>query len=247
MPTADDVVSGNLQATVDGALSTHVSPPLALLAALHVVFSLAGLAVVTFTRGMPFPVPWDPGATIAAYFADHATAVMVAASLQFAAAVLLGLFAATFVSRLHFLGAQEAGVHIALTGSVVAVSTMALSAIVLWVSALPVVAEDVPVIRALYYLAYALGGVGFTVPLGLFVLGASLPAGARALLPRWLVAFGLGIGACGEVSWFTLIWPAVLFLVPLTRFGGAVWLLAAGLLLPRSLMRHVVAPPSRGA
>src|SRR5262249_30321038 len=103
---------------------------------------------------------------------------------------------------------------------------------ILWVMAYPGTASDPAVIRALYYLAYALGGPGFSVPMGLLLAGVSIPAGFWKLLPRWLVLFGLVLAIVGELRWLNLVLPQALFLIPLTRFPGFIWLIAAGFVLP---------------
>ena len=41
------------------------------------------------------------------------------------------------------------------------------------------------------YLAFALGGPGFSVPMGLFLAGVSITAGFMKLLPKWLVFSGV--------------------------------------------------------
>jgi hypothetical protein len=51
-------------------------------------------------------------------------------------------------------------------------------------------------VRALYYLQFALGGPGYSVPLGLLLAGVSITAGFMRLLPRWVVACGLAIAVC---------------------------------------------------
>ena len=48
-----------------------------------------------------FPGPWESADTIAAYFQGHPHAVLMCAFLQFGAAIPLGIFTATMVSRLH--------------------------------------------------------------------------------------------------------------------------------------------------
>jgi len=151
--------------------------------------------------------------------------------------VPLGLFTATVVSRLRFLGARVAGVHIALFGGLMTAFNLSLSALVLWVMAYPGIAQDASVIRALYYVTFAVGGVGYSVPMGLLIAGVSVPSGFMKLLPKWLVAFGLLIAVCGELSWFSLTFPKLLFLIPLTRFPGFIWLIAAGFVLPNSRMQ----------
>jgi hypothetical protein len=63
--------------------------------------------------------------------------------------------------------------------------------------------------------------------------GVSIPSVFMKLLPKWLVVFGLLLFVCGELSWLNLIFPKALFLIPLTRFPGFIWLIATGFLLPK--------------
>jgi hypothetical protein len=71
--------------------------------------------------------------------------------------------------------------------------------------------------------------------MGLMMAGISVPAAFMRLLPKWIVVFGLALATAGELSWFHLISPAMLFLVPLVRFPGFIWLIAFGFALPRTL------------
>lgn len=176
--------------------------------------------------------------TIVAYFQGYPHAVLMCAVLQFGSAIPLGLFTATIVSRLQFLGAKVAGTHIALFGGFMTSFNLALSALVLWVMSYPGIAQDASVLRALYYVAFAVGGVGYSVPLGLLMAGISVPAGLLKLLPKWLAVLGLLLGLCGELSWFSLFFPKLLFLIPLTRFPGFIWLIVAGFLLPTTFLRR---------
>jgi len=110
------------------------------------------------------------------------------------------------------------------------------------VMAHPGIAEDAGVLRAFYYLGFAFGGVGFSVPLGLLIAGVCIPAAFFKLLPKWLVAFGLILAIIGELSVLTLIIPQALFLIPLTRFPGFIWLIAAGFALPKTIASRT--PPT---
>jgi hypothetical protein len=149
--------------------------------------------------------------------------------------IALGIYTATVVSRLQFLGVRAAGPWIALFGGMVTVINISIASMFLWVMAYPGVAQDGSILRAFYYLAFAFGGPGFSVPLGLLIAGVCIPATFLKLLPRWLIVFGLVLAVIGELSWFNLILPQVLLLIPLTRFPGFIWLIAAGFLLPKSL------------
>jgi hypothetical protein len=85
---------------------------------------------------------------------------------------------------------------------------------------------------ALYHLQIAFGGVGFSVPLGLLLGGVSIPAAFMRLLPKWVIGLGLLLFVIGELSSLNIVSSAALFLVPLTRFPGFIWLIAVGFLLP---------------
>src|SRR5262249_8459390 len=180
-----------------------------------------------------FPGPWESAQTIATYFQTHSHSVLLCAFFQFGAAIPLGIFTATMVSRLRFLGVRAAGADIALFGGFMAAFDIAISALVLWVMACPGIADESGVVRALYYVVFAVGGVGFSLPMGLLIAGISIPGLIMKLLPNWLIIFGLAIGVIGELSFFSLLIPGALFLIPLTRFPSFIWLIFAGFKLPK--------------
>lgn len=215
--------------------SRHPGPPLWLPASMYAILFLAGLYPVTVFGGQPhFPGPWEPPEVIDAFFQARPTAVRICAFLQFGAAIPLGIFAASAVSRLQFLGVRAAGTFIALFGGIATAVTMMAASCALWVMAQPGVAQDHAVLQAFYWLVQGLGGAGFSVPFGLLAAGLTIPAAFMRLVPKWIVVLGLAVGICGELSWLYLMVPGALPLVPLTRFPGFVWLVAIGLALPDS-------------
>jgi hypothetical protein len=221
--------------TINLPNNKHAGPNPGIVAIVYTLLFNAGLYfVISFTGGPHFPGPWESSETITAYFQDHSRAVLACAFLQFGAAIPLGIFTATMVSRLQFLGVRVAGAHIALFGGLMTAFNMAASALVLWVMAYPGIAQDAAVLRALYYLTFAFGGVGFSVPLGLLMAGVCIPAAFFKLLPKWLVVFGIVLAVIGELSALALVIPNALFLIPLTRFPGFIWLIGAGFALPKT-------------
>jgi hypothetical protein len=229
-------------ATPTHTLSTarHRGPHLGALAIVYTVLFNAGLYPVTiFADKVHFPGPWESGEVIVSYFQTHALPVLMCLFLQFGATVALGIFTASVVSRLHFLGVRAAGPYIALFGGFATVFNGMAASSLLWVMVHPGIAQDPTLLRALYYLSYAFGGPGFSVPMGLLLAGVSVPAAFLKLLPKWVVVLGLVLAACGELSWLNLIAPKALFLVPLVRFPSFVWLIATGFLLPKSVVRPV--------
>jgi hypothetical protein len=216
----------------------HPSPPLAVLAGVHLALFVAGLAVTTaLAGGAVFPSPFDPERA-ADYFVAHASAVRVGSFFLFGSAVPLGLFAATATSRLAFFGVRVAGVNIAAFGGFAAATLLLISGLCLWALGLPGTAAMPEAVRLLHLLAFATGGPGFAVTFGLFVLGISLAGGLTRRLPRWLMWFGLAIGVLGELSSLSLLADAAAVLLPLTRFPGLVWLVSVSVCLPASRERQ---------
>ncbi|HEX4310452.1 MAG TPA: hypothetical protein VHZ25_10515 [Acidobacteriaceae bacterium] len=212
----------------------HQGPPAGVLATIFMVLFCTGLYFVTSFSAKPyFPGPWEPVTTLMAFFQARAHAVMLCAFFHFGAAIVLGIFTATMVNQMRFLGVRAAGVNIALFGGFATAFSMFVSAFSLWALAQPGVAQDAAVTEVFYYFGFAAGGPGYSVPLGLLIAGISVPALLMKKLPTWLAWTGIALGLMGELSWLNLILPKAVFLVPLTRFPGFIWLIAAGFLLPR--------------
>jgi hypothetical protein len=211
----------------------HPGPPLWLLASLYAALFIAGLIPVTALGGLPYwPGPWESPAVIVSYFQTHAAKVLACVFLQTGATICLGLFTAVITSRLQFFGIRAAGVHIALFGGFFTVFDGLAAGYATWATIHPAVAPHAPVLLGLYYLSFALGGPGFSVPMGLLMAGVSVTSAFRKLLPRWLVILGLILAAAGELSVFYFLNPRLLFLIPLTRFPGFIWIVAVGFAMP---------------
>jgi hypothetical protein len=199
------------------------------------VLFIAGLLPVTAVGGLPYwPGPWEAPGVIVSYFQGHAAKVLACVFLQTGASICLGLFTAVVVSRLQFLGVRAAGVHIALFGGFLTVFDGLASGFATWAMIHPSVAPSASVLLGLYYLSFALGGPGFSIPMGLLMAGVSVTAAFRKLLPMWLVILGLVLAAAGELSVFFFLDHRLLFLIPLTRFPGFIWIVAVGFLMPNA-------------
>jgi hypothetical protein len=94
------------------------------------------------------------------------------------------------------------------------------------------VAEVATEARLLQLLAFATGGPGHVVPLGLLLAGASITGGLTRRLPRWLMWFGIVLAAFAELSTLTLILEPAVFLLPLARFPAFIWIICVAALLP---------------
>jgi hypothetical protein len=176
-----------------------------------------------------------------AFFDARSAAVLACAFLQFGAAIVLGLFTVSVVSQLKYLGVKAAGTGIALFGGLLSAFNIMAGTIFLWTMTYPGIAQERQLLHALYRLTFAFGGIGFSVPCGLLFAGVSVTSGIYKLLPKWIVILGLIVAVIGELSWFEMLTPRVLMLIPLTRFPGFVWLIAAGFALPKTRKRGVTA------
>lgn len=223
-------------APASASVAVHRGPHPGMLAVLYTVLFCAGLYPVTaFYRQPYWPGPWEPASAIIPFFQQQGTRVGLCLFLQLGAMVCLGIFTAAVVSRLHFLGSRAAGTYIALFGGFLVVADAFAGTMASWAMIHPSVALHSGAVIALYYVAYGLGGPGFSIPMGLLIAGISITAAFLKVLPRWLVIFGILLAAAGELSWLHLIlFPKLLFLIPLTRFPGFIWLICAGFLLPKS-------------
>jgi hypothetical protein len=110
-----------------------------------------------------------------------------------------------------------------------------LSALCGWSVTRPGIAEANGGVSILQALAFAGGGPGFAVPLGLFIAGVSITAGLHRFIPRWLMWLGFLVAvACELASLTLLIWNAAYF-IPVGRFVGAVWMICVAVTLPKSI------------
>ncbi|MEW1636858.1 hypothetical protein AB0469_22615 [Streptomyces sp. NPDC093801] len=216
----------------------QAGPPPGVLAVVFTALFLAGLVLSTLLAGGdPFPSPFGSTDTVTSYFRDHTDAVQVSGALQFAASVPLAIYAATVSARLHKLGIRAPGATIALAGGVLASAFLACSGLVTWVLSRPEVAGRAEAVRALQYLAFGLGGPAHVVLLGLLIAGIAVPGLLAGLLPRALAVAGLTVAAVAELSTLVLLTDAAALLLPVARFAGLLWLVAAGFLLPRRRVR----------
>ncbi len=213
-------------------------PPLAVPAA--VALGLTVAAALVFARG---PRPATDGTTALAYLQAHRAQVRVLAFLVFATAFPIGVYSATMYRRLRRLGITAPGAAIALVGGTLASASLVLSGLVSWAAAEAAPDLAPGVARALVDLAFAAGGPGFAVPLALLLAGVAVPVLMLRINARALSWFGLALAVAGVLASLSLLSSALYPLLPVVRFGGLVWLIVAGVLLP--LTRHQVSATDR--
>ena len=208
----------------------HAGPPLLLPALVYAVLVFLGAT----SLGKAMGIPHDSVQHTTEALGQLRTRIAWGSFFEFASAVPLAVFMATVVSRLRFLRVRAAGEVIALTGGVVTVGMLFLSALAAWCMLRPGVADSgsVPMLQAV---SFACGGPGFAVPLGLFIAGVSVTAGLYRLVPRWLMALGLVVAVACEISSFTLVYWNAAYGIPVGRFIGIVWMIGVAIALPRTV------------
>ena len=210
-------------------------PPLLPVALVHVLLFAASLAVGAMMRhGSSYANPYGPVEDAQRFFGANPDALRWSAFLFLGSAVPLGIYSATVVSRLRFLGVRAAGTNIALFGGFAASIALAVSALCSWVLSVPEVNSSVATLRLMHFLSFLAGGVAFAIGFGLLAAGVSVTALFARLLPRWVIWFGLVIALAGEVSSISLVAYPMAFTLPLTRFGGFIWLIAVAAMLPQT-------------
>jgi hypothetical protein len=209
-------------------------PSLILLAMVHVLLFVAGLvAAATLRHGAPYVTPFAPAEALRSFLAQSPMAVRVSSFFLFGSAVPFGIFAVTTVSRLRYLGVRAAGTNIALLGGLIATIALILSGSAGWILSLPDVLASAPVVKAISFLNFLLGGVVFAVGFGLFAAGVAVTSHFMRLLPRWMVVLGILVGVTGELSWFSLIAFPANFFIPITRYLGILWMLSVAVALTK--------------
>ena len=210
---------------------SYKQPHLGIIAFIYVMLFMIGLSFVSSFSPPYFPQPMAPAYEIVKYFQEHPYEVKMCAFFQFCSAIFLGVFTAVVVGmlgRLNKSGSSISLINIALFGGFFNAFSLALSSMILWVMALAGIAENADIILTLYYHMFIIGGVGYSVPMGLLIAGIVIASWSKKILPRWLSIAGILPAATGLLSNFYLIFAPFLYLIPLTRFPGFVWLVLAG-------------------
>jgi hypothetical protein len=203
----------------------------------------AGVVVPLVLAGEAYPSAvgtgggGDGAADLSRYVAEHPHALRAAGLFHVASSIPLAIYAASVVARLHALGVRAAGPLIALSGGVLASVALAVSGCAQWVLS-RAEGGSTQALAALRDAAFVTGGPWHVMALGLLIAGVSVSAAFHRLLPRSLWVAGVGLAVVCELSTLALAVDAAAYLLPVGRFGGLAWLIAAGSALPSSRPRR---------
>ena len=231
----------NEQAQPKTSKPRHAGPNLLWLTLIYVALLIAGGSRLIAA----FHMPHGSAEAATVYMAKNGWRIQLGSFFELASAIPLGIFAATTVSRLRFLGVTAAGESIAFLGGIGATVLLILSSLASWSLTRPGVATADGAVQALQAISFAGGGPGFAVFLGLFVAGVSIPAGLYRLIPHWLMGLGIAVAIACELASFTVLNFTAGYFIPAGRFISIVWMIGIALTLPTRIPSAVsVAEPA---
>lgn len=213
-------------------------PSLVLLAVVHILLFVANLvAVASLRHGASYVNPFAGAVQISAFFVANPAAVRIGNFLIFGSAVPLGLFAVTASSLLRHLGVRAAGTNIALFGGVTASIALMLCGCFGWVLSVHNAAALPPLAQALSFLAFLWGGAAYAVAFGLLAAGVSITAWFTRLMPGSVSVLGMVVAVAGELASLSLVTYPANYFIPINRYLGFIWMVAAAITLNRSRKR----------
>lgn len=216
----------------------HAGPNLLLLTIVYAGLLLAGGSRLTAA----FAMPHDSAENAVAYIAKYGWTIQLGSFFELLSAIPLGLFIATTVSRLRFLGVNAAGESIAFLGGIGATAMLILSALANWSLTRPGIAEASGAAQALRSISFASAGPAFVILLGFFLAGVSLTAGCYKLMPRWLMWLGIAVAVACELATLTVLNFKAGYFIPVGRFISIVWMLGVSLKLPSGIAAKRIDP-----
>lgn len=209
----------------------HAGPSLLLLTLIYVGLLLAGGSRLSAA----FAIPHDSAEKAVAYVAKYGWSIQLGSFFELASAIPLGIFIATTISRLRFLGVQAAGELTAFLGGIGATAMLILSALANWSLTRPGIAEATGAVSALRSISFASAGPAFVVLLGLFVGGVSLTASLYKFMPHWLMWLGIVVAIACELATLTVLNFKAGYFIPVGRFSSSIWMIGVSLTLPASI------------
>ena len=196
----------------------------------YAILTICALVVPTLLSGTSM---WTSDAAFADAYRDHVDAVRAQAALTMAAAIPLAVLTAIVSDRIRSLGLDVPGRVIAMVGGTVAATLLAVSGLTGFALLGASTTGDAEVLDVGRRLATVLGGTGFAMFSGLLIAGIAITGLMGRILPRSIAVIGIGLAVIAELTVVTILTDSAAPLLPVTRFGGVVWLLAVAATLGR--------------
>lgn len=204
------------------------------LAAISLGLLVASLITMSvLSGGETIMSPFEDTEIVSGFFANHGFAASLGAMLQLGSSIPLGIYTASVYARQLRLGVRAPGPVIGVFGGIAAAVLLMVSAVVTWTQSQMIVSADPELTHTLAYISFAAGGIAHVVGLGLLVAGIAVPSMILRLMPMWFTWVGLAFAAAAELSFLSMVFEPLQYLIPIGRFGSLIWLVAAGFLLPK--------------
>jgi hypothetical protein len=181
---------------------------------------------------------WTSDSALLDVYRHHHAAARAQALLTSAAAVPLAVLSAIVSDRIRTFGVQAPGRLIALVGGAVAAALLVSSGLVSLALLGTHTTDSLALLQFGQRFATGLGGIGFATFIGLLVAGISITGLFGRILPRRLALAGIVLAVLSELALLSVLTDAATPLLPVSRFGSLIFLVAAALTLrpkaPRS-------------
>ena len=207
---------------------------------LPLALAFAGLNVGAVILGATGPRPDSSADAVSDYLIANTGHVSLLSIVVLVTALPLTIWTTVVFARIRKLDPASPSPVIALAGGLLASMSLTVCGLVTWTSADTAELGDPVVSRTLSTLSFVLGGPGFVVMLGLLLAGVALSSLLLDLLPLPVAWAGLVLAAISVLSIASLLTSTLLPLLPVGRFGGAVWLIVATILLTNERQRLTI-------
>ena len=198
---------------------------------LYAVTCIASLfSVPIMAPGARIPNPFGPDDLSRTFYLHSAEAVRMTAFLQLLSALCLAALAAV-ISGTQKNRASSASSALTMLGGGGGGVLLALTALCSWAIASPGAVDPGAAFRTLQFLPFLFGGPGWAGFFCLFMAGVVM--GGSGVLPRWLSSSGYFLSAVSGLAMLTLLTIGAAVCLPIARFLGFLWLIAATTVLAR--------------
>jgi hypothetical protein len=203
------------------------------------MFVLGALVNSFMSTGGIYPVPSDSAQHVVEWRTANANTVRITAIFGALAGLAIMWHGAWLAAVVRQRTNNREASLVAFAGGLTAGGFMLFGAMLQWIIESPETLADVPLMRAIDRLIYAVTGPGSVVGF-LFLVGASaLVLRRTTLLPPWLCTLGVVAGAVSLLALALLVpenGEAFAF-VSIGRFPSLLWLLASAILIGRRLRK----------
>jgi len=202
-------------------------------AILHAAFFIASLMIIPILApSARIPNPFGPDEPSRRFFLENSSLIRLSDWLQLVSALCLVVLGCVWRRSYRESDKAQRATRFAVIGSAGSAVFLSLAAITSWALASPEAVDPGSAFRTLQFLPFLFGGPAWAAFFAMFMLGVT--QASSGLLSKWMLWSGYGLTTTSVIATLVLITLAAAPFLPLTRFLGFVWLIAATILLNRA-------------